>query len=256
MSERPKLVLITGGCKRIGAAIAARFASDGLTLALHGHTDAEPEEALAKYLEAANVEWHGFVADLASDADRTKLLQEVADHFGRVPDILVNNASLFEYDDWQNMDEANLLSHLKVNLIAPTLLTRALVEQSGEGAQPTIINIVDQRVRQPNGDQLSYTLSKQALAESIRSLASAFGARARINGVAPGLTLPTEDYDAAQMEQLESAMPLGELSEPADIADAVSYLAHAKVVTGQLLFVDGGAHMQHYERDFVFMGKD
>ena len=136
------------------------------------------------------------------------------------------------------------------------LLARELVARSGEDACPAIVCIADQRIRNPNGDQLAYTLSKQALAESVRTLARAFGSRARVNGVAPGLTIPTEDYDEAQLGRLSAAMPLSRLSAPRDIADAVLYLAHARAVTGQMLFVDGGAHMLAFERDFVFLAKD
>jgi len=118
------------------------------------------------------------------------------------------------------------------------------------------VHILDQRVRNPNGDQLSYTLSKQALAESVRTLAVALGHRARVNGVAPGLVIPTGEYGAGQVHAARDAMPLGLLPEPADIADAVLYLAQARTVTGQIVFVDGGANLKQFDRDFVFMGKD
>ena len=123
----------------------------------------------------------------------------------------------------------------------------------GNSFQPAIVHIVDQRVHNPNGDQLSYTLSKQALAESVRSLASAFGARARVNGVAPGLVIPTEDYSDAQMGRLNAAMPLGQLPDPDNVAEAVLYLARARDVTGQILYVDGGAHLKSYPRDFLHL---
>lgn len=256
MSAGPApLALVTGGFRRVGAAIAMELARAGHALALHGRSDLTPEPELAEALALQGTEWHGFAADLADCDAPQGLVDRVAAHFGRAPDLLVNNASLFEYDDWQSLTPRMLEEHFAVNLFAPMLLTRAVVAGAGEGRVPAIVQIIDQRVRNPNGDQLSYTLSKQALAESIRTLARAFGARARVNGVAPGLTLATSDYDEAQMQRLAARMPLNRLSAPGDIARAVRYLAQEPAITGQLLFVDGGAHMLSMERDFVFMDK-
>lgn len=251
----PPLALVTGGFRRVGAAIAAELARAGWALALHGRSDLTPEAELADTLAEHGTVWHGFAADLSDPSAAEALVTDAARHFGRAPLLLVNNASLFDYDDWPTMSAQMLHDHFAVNLFAPLLLTRAVVAAAGEGTQPGIVQIIDQRVRNPNGDQLSYTLSKQALAESIRTLARAFGARARVNGVAPGLTLATSDYDDAQMARLAARMPLGRLSAPGDIARAVRYLADEPAITGQLLFVDGGAHMLSLDRDFVFLDK-
>lgn len=249
----PRLALVTGGCRRLGAAISGALAQAGYSLALHGFSNIQPEDWLVEDMASLGTDWHGFLADLEHRDATQNLMDQVVAHFGRAPDVLINNASLFDYDDWETLGSDSLTRHFQTNLHAPLLLSKALVQASGERTQPVIINIVDQRVNNPNGDQLAYTLSKQALAESIRTMARAFGARARVNGVAPGLTIATKDYSAAQMQRLADDMPLGRLSLPSDIADAVLYLAHAKAVTGQLIFVDGGAHMLSYDRDFVFM---
>ena len=252
-ADRPKLALITGGCRRIGAAIAARFARDGWALALHGHSDSDPEKALADALATHDTDWRGFMADLDEPAACGRLVADVARHFGRAPDLLVNSASMFEYDDIGSVTADHLNAHLAVNLTAPVLLTQKLLELTDRA--PCIVNITDQRVRNPNGDQLSYTLSKQALSEAVRTLAISCGPHARINAVAPGLTIETDDFAAGQMEKLCDMMPLKICADPADVAEAVYYLAHARAVTGQTIYVDGGAHLTHYERDFVFLGK-
>lgn len=251
--DTSRLALVTGGCRRVGAAIAADLARNGWELALHGHSDAVPDTGLAEVLADADSRWHGFTADLAQAQAPAELMAQVVAHFGRAPDLLVNNASLFEFDDLASLTPQMLSDHFSVNTFAPVLLARELVAAAEDGAQPAIVQIIDQRVRNPNGDQLSYTLSKQALAESIRTLARAFGVCARVNGVAPGLTLATSDYDDAQMARLAARMPLGRLSTPQDIARAVRYLAEEPAITGQLLFVDGGAHMLSLDRDFVFL---
>ena len=247
------LALVTGGVRRLGAAIATRLAQAGYDLALSSHgagvLEPEPAEAIA----AAGVAWQHFSADLSDPANAEVLLADVVAHFDRAPDLLVNNAAMFGQDDWQAMDAGSLDAHFRLNLFSPLLLAKALVEAAGEGAQPCIVHILDQRVVNPNGDQLSYTLSKQALAASVRSTAAAFGARARVNGVAPGLVIPTDDYDAAQMAALAHAMPLGVLPDAGGVADAVVYLASAQHVTGQILFVDGGANLKSFPRDFMHL---
>jgi pteridine reductase len=250
--SRP-LALVTGGVRRLGAAIAARLAEAGYDLALTSHGSGEPEPALSAILEATDGAWQHFPADLSDPAIASPLIADVARHFGKAPDVLVNNAAMFGQDGWQAMDLASLDAHFRLNLYAPLLLAKALVTSADDRAQPCIINIVDQRVVNPNGDQLSYTLSKQALAASVRSMAAAFGNRARYNGVAPGLVIPTDDYSDALMAALARTMPLGALPEPTGVADAVAYLAAAKHVTGQIIFVDGGAHLKSYDRDFLHL---
>ncbi len=244
------LALVTGGMRRLGAAIAARLAVAGYDLALTSHGNAALEAELP-----SETGWQHFAADLADPANANALIAEVIAYFGRVPDLLVNNAALFGQDGWPDMDLASLEAHFRLNLFAPLLLSKALVEAAGETSQPVIIHILDQRIANPNGDQLSYTLSKQALAASVRSLAAALGSRARVNGIAPGLVLPTEDYDAAQIARLDAAMPLGALPTASAVADAVLYLAGARHTTGQVVFVDGGANLKSYPRDFMHLEK-
>jgi pteridine reductase len=247
------LALVTGGVRRLGAAIATRLAAAGYDLALSSHGDGTPEAVLADAVELAGVDWKHFAADLADPTNAEGLVGQVAKHFGRTPDLLVNNAAMFGQDDWQAMDAASLETHFRLNLFSPLLLAKALVEVSGESAQPAIIHIIDQRVVNPNGDQLSYTLSKQALAASVRSMAAALGRRARVNGVAPGLVIPTMDYGESQMDRLSATMPLGALPDAAGVADAVAYLAGARHVTGQIIFVDGGANLKSFPRDFMHL---
>jgi pteridine reductase len=250
--SRP-LALVTGGMRRLGAIIAARLVEAGYDLALSSHGDGLPEAALAKTLASAGSQWQHFAADLSDPTQVEPLIAAVCDHFGRSPDLLVNNAAMFGQDDWAAMDASTLTAHFQLNLFAPVLLSKALVAAAGEGQQPAIVHILDQRIQNPNGDQLSYTLSKQALAQSVRTLAMAFGPRARVNGVAPGLVIPTDDYNDAQMERLASEMPLGHLPDPANVAEAVLYLANARDVTGQILFVDGGANLKSFARDFMHL---
>lgn len=248
-----KLALVTAGCHRLGAVIAARLAEQGWALALHSHRATEPDRALAAALARHGTPWLNFVADLAEGAACRTLVDDVATHFGVAPKLLVNNASLFEWDDPETVTGDSLRRHFAVNSSAPVLLATRLAVLLPAEENGCVINIVDQRIRHPGADQLSYTLSKQALAGATETLARALAPRVRVNAVAPGLVLPTEDYRPAQLERLVAMMPLARLPEPDDVADAVLWLANAEASTAQTLFVDGGASLQSYARDFVFM---
>ncbi len=248
MSESRPLALVTGGLHRIGAAIAARLARAGFDLALHKRSPAEPDAALAAALTATGVTHHRFRQDLSQPGAAAALYDEVVARFGRAPSVIINNASLFSDTALATLTKDALAETLAVNLVTPVLLTQRLL---ASGAGGVVINILDQRVINPVPDQFAYTLSKQALWQATRSMAVAAAPAVRVNAVAPGLTLPTDDYAPGQMERLASAMPLGALPTPDAIADAALFLVNATSVTGQTIFVDGGANLRSYERDFV-----
>ena len=248
------VALVTGGWRRIGAAIARALAADGWDLALHAHHRDGLDPALARQLEQAGATVHGIAGDLV-DADAPELvMRETVNAFGRAPSLLVNSASIFRDDRLATLTADSLDLHMRTNLFAPLLLTKAFAATLGDG-EGSIVMLLDQRVRNPVPDQLAYSLSKQALHVSIRNLARDLAPRIRVNGVAPGLVLPTEDYDDAQWDRLTALMPLERLAAPADIAAAVVYLAHASAVTGQTIYVDSGANLEAFPRDFVYMGR-
>lgn len=230
-----KLALVTGGRRRLGAAIADALEGDGWTVARHSHID-----------DGSGV----IIGDLGDPDAPQRLIDTVVAHYGAAPTLLVSNAAIFGQDDAATADAGTLAAHHAINAQAPVLLALALAKAGSGGA---IVNILDQRVRNPNGDQLSYTLSKTALDGATRTLAVALAPLWRVNAVAPGLTLPTGDYDETQMVRLAAAMPLGLLPTPDAIADAVRYFAGACAVTGQTLFVDGGASLKSFDRDFMHL---
>ena len=250
-----RLALITGGHRRLGGVIAAGFARTGYSLAIHGSHDTRLDSALALTLDENGAEWDGFTADFADPESAEELVAKVAERFGRPPDILVNSAAIFGQDRLDNVSAEDLMRHYAVNCAAPALLTKAFATIPAGVADRCIVNILDQRIDHPHADQLAYTLSKSALAGLTRLSAASLAPHIRVNAVAPGLTIATRDYDEAQMERLQSAMPLGRLPLAEQIAEAVLYLAQASAVTGQTLYVDGGAHMRSYDRDFMHMGR-
>lgn len=249
------LALVTGGWRRIGAAIASGLAADGWDLALHAHHRDAFDPNLAATLAQVGGTIHGISGDLIEDGAPEMIVREAVNAFGRAPSLLVNSASIFRDDRLATLTAESLDAHLRTNLYAPLLLTQAFAAALGE-AQGSVVMLLDSRVRNPVPDQLSYSLSKQALHASLRNLARDLAPRIRVNGVAPGLVLPTDDYNDAQWLRLTGLMPLERLASPADIAAAVVYLARAEAVTGQTLFVDAGANLEAFPRDFVYMGRE
>lgn len=246
------LALVTGGHRRLGAHVALALAEAGCAIAVHGSHDAEPDTQLAAGLAQTGADWHGFVADFEQPESAGRLMRAVTDHFGRAPDILVNSAAMFGQDRLDSVTVDDLMRHYAVNCAAPVLLTRAFAEGASRAADRCVVNILDQRLANPHGDQLSYTLAKQALAGFTRIAARELAGRGiRVNAVAPGLTIATDDYDAERMDRMAGLMPLRRLPTPEQIAQAVLYLVHAQAVTGQVIAVDAGAHMESYARDFV-----
>jgi NAD(P)-dependent dehydrogenase (short-subunit alcohol dehydrogenase family) len=231
-----------------------RLARAGYALAIHGRFDAEPHRFLSECLAETGVPWAGFVADFAEAGAAEALIPAVIEHFGRAPDLLVNSASMFGEGDLASVNAEDLAQHHRVNVVAPVLLTQAFAaaERSGE-RDPAIVNILDQRLEQPHGDQLAYTLSKGGLEVFTRIAARTLAPGIRVNAVAPGLTLATYDYSLEQLKRLASLTPLGRLPVPEDVAEAVLYLARARSVTGQTIVVDAGAHMRSYDRDFLHL---
>lgn len=252
-APRP-IALVTGGWRRIGAAIARRLAEAGHDLVLHAHHAQSFEPAFADDLRGLGATVHAVEADLADMAAVEAMIPAAVAAAGRAPSVLVNCASAFHDDTLPTMDAQALDLHFRVNCFAPLILTRAFAAALGE-ADGAVVQIIDQRVRNPVPDQLSYTLSKQALHASVRTLARALAPRVRVNAVAPGLTLPTDDYDAGQWQRLIELMPLQRLSTPEDIAEAVLLLTTARAITGETLFVDAGANLEAYPRDFVHLAR-
>jgi NAD(P)-dependent dehydrogenase (short-subunit alcohol dehydrogenase family) len=244
-----------GQFRHTAIALAADKANQVVALCINPPAYETPGVTIARYqprrTSAKNV--HPLAADLADAEAVTHLPGEAMALAGRAPSLLVNCAALFREDKIMTVSASVLDAHLAVNLAAPVLLTRALADL-GEG-EASVVQILDQRVLNPVPDQLSYTLSKQALHAAVRTLARSLAPRIRVNAVAPGLTLPTPDYSDAQWARLTAMMPLERLADPTEIAEAVVFLAKARAITGQTIFVDGGAHLESYARDFVYLAQ-
>jgi NAD(P)-dependent dehydrogenase (short-subunit alcohol dehydrogenase family) len=239
-------VLVTGGARRIGAAIVRYLAGAGHQVAVHHHDSHDEAAALAAELGVALV-----TADLADPAETRGLVQAAATALGGPVEGLVNNASLFAWDALPVADFAGLDRHMHVNLGAPLILTSALAAQTGldEGA---VVNLLDQKLANPNPDFLTYTLSKAALAEATTLLAMALAPRVRVNAVSPGLSLPSLDQSEDEFARVSRANLLERRVALEDIARTIEYLLTARSVTGQNVFVDCGQRLVKREGDVMF----
>ena len=252
MPSRP-VVLVTGAARRIGRAIALDLAAHGHDIALHCHTLSDQAQATAHELRKLDARVEIFAADLADEAACRALVPAVVQAFGRV-DAVVNNASRFAYDDAPSFGHAEMDAHWRVNTAAPILLAQALhAHLTGRDASGCVINLLDQKLANPNPDYLSYTLSKAALDSATVMLAQALAPRLRVCGVSPGVTLLSGDMSDADFEAAHRLTPLQRSSTPADIAAAVRYLIGAPAVTGATLLVDGGQHLAAQPRDVAFL---
>ncbi len=250
-SPRP-VVLVTGGAQRIGRAIALCLADAGWDLAVHYRGSATQAAQLADELGARGAGAQVFAADLADEAQVRALLPSVAQRMGRV-DALVNNASVFDYDTADTLGVEPALRHYRINTLAPVLLAQALHGHLRERqARGCVVNLLDQKLWNPNPDHFSYTLSKAALRHAGTLLAQAFAPQLRVVAVAPGMTLGSPLIDAERLRRLQAAGPLGEGPTPADIADAVLFALRNRALSGCELLVDAGQHLQPRPRDFAF----
>lgn len=253
-SVRP-VVLVTGAARRIGRAIALDLAAHGHDIALHCHQASAESSATCEELRALGARAEVFAADLADEAACRALVPAIVQRLGRV-DALVNNASRFAYDDAASVGPAEMDAHWRVNTAAPVLLARALHEHlAARDASGCVVNLLDQKLANPNPDYFSYTLSKAALQSATVMLAQAFAPRLRVCGVAPGVTLLSGDMSEAEFERAHRLTPLQRSSTPEDIAGAVRYLLGARAVTGGTLLVDGGQHLAAQPRDVAFLVK-
>jgi pteridine reductase len=236
-----KVALITGGARRVGAAIARRLHGAGANVLLH-YRDSETEAAkLESELNALRPKSASRVkAELLAPIAPRALVSAARESFGRL-DILVNNASSFfpvgvgaiEPSHWEELIGSNVRAPLFIcQEAAPELSTH-------EGS---IINIVDIHAERPLKGYPIYSIAKAGLAALTRSLAIELAPRVRVNGVAPGAIAWPEDgqFDPAERERIIATTPLARIGSPEDIAQAVHFLACAPYVTGQIIAVDGG----------------
>lgn len=246
-------VLITGAAKRLGREIALNLARAGWRVAVHYRDSVEEaRKTVADCTELAGAS-ASFRANLANETAVRHLLPSVVEAFGHV-DALVNSASTFEHDTVASFSFAALEKHIRSNAGAAILLSQALHSHlASRDARGAVVNLLDQKLWNPNPDFLSYTLSKAALEAANTLLAMELAPRVRVVGVAPGLTLTSHMLSPEKFDALHKLAPLGHSSTAADVAATVAFALGNQSITGTTLLVDGGQHLMKFERDFSLM---
>lgn len=238
-----KVVLITGGARRVGAAICRTLHAGGANLLVHYRSSAEEARALQAELNAHRPDSVALVqANLLNIAHLPTLVQETVQRFGRL-DVLINNASSFFPTPVGDITEEAWDDLMGTNLKTPLFLSQAAAPhlRRSEGC---IVNIVDIHADRPMKNYVVYNAAKGGLVALTRSLARELGPEVRVNGIAPGAILWPEDdawSDELARHRIISTTLLKRSGEPEDIARAVRFLVEdAPYVTGQILAVDGG----------------
>ena len=246
-------MLVTGSARRIGRDVALRLARAGRDVAVHyRHSQDDAQQTVAE-CRALGAQAHAFQADLSDEAACRALVPAVVGHFGRL-DAVVNNASTFEYDDVASFSHASMERHWRANTAPALILAHALHEHLvGRDSTGCVVNLVDQKLWNPNPDYLSYTLSKAALEAANTMLAIALAPTVRVCGIAPGVTLVSGPMSETQLAQAQALTPLQRSSSAADVAHAVCFLLEAPAITGTTLIVDGGQHLSAQRRDVLYL---
>lgn len=234
-----KVVLVTGGARRIGGAICRTLGRSGYSIALHyGTSSAAAEQTAGRIHEDGGI-CATFACDLADVRATENLVPCVLEEFGRL-DVLINSVSIFEKS---SLEEGSLEiwdRHFAVNLKAPYILMRSFAHWAKEG---NIINMLDTHIVRNKTSHAAYLLSKKTLAELTKLAAVEFAPRIRVNAVAPGLILPPASQKTHYLDRLAKQVPLRRKGSVGHITHAISFLLENDYVTGQVIYEDGGEHL-------------
>jgi len=242
-SLQDKVVLITGGAKRVGAAICRLLHEEGASLMIHYRSSTSEARALQAELNLKRANSVAIIqGDLLNLAVLPSLVQETVHHFGRL-DVLINNASSYYATELGEIDDDQWEDLVGSNLKAPLFLSQAAAPELRK-QRGCIVNITDMHVERPKKGYIVYSVAKAGLVTLTKSLAHELSPEVRVNAVAPGPVMWPEDnpqFDEVYRQRVISQTLLKRIGEPTDVAKAVKFLIQdAPFITGQVIAVDGG----------------
>ncbi len=242
--------LVTGSATRLGQAMLLRLAARGADVVVHYASSADAATATVAKARALGVNAVALQADLLDAGAVAELVPRAAAALGKPLDVLVNNASIFEYDTLQTATADSWARHIDSNLRAPVFLTQAFAAQAPETgddgaplAMANVINMIDQRVRKPTPEFMTYSVAKAGLWAFTKTAAQALAPRIRVNGIGPGPTLIGSRQSEEHFANQRKATILERGSNPAEICRALDFILDSPGFTGQLLCMDGGQHL-------------
>jgi NAD(P)-dependent dehydrogenase (short-subunit alcohol dehydrogenase family) len=244
-------ILITGGARRIGAAISRRFGEAGWHVVIHCNRSRAEAEALMDTLPSAEV----VQCDLIDSEAGIAMIEDLA---ARLDDwrVLVNSASIFVPDEATGLDPETSRLSMRINAVSPVRMSQAFLKHAKSARGRRVIDITDQKLANPNPDFFSYTMSKHALAATVPMLAMTARADDRIYALAPGAILASHDQAAEEAEVSHRMNPLGRRTAPEEVAGAALFLAEGPLSSGQTLFVDSGQHLLSQPRDVMYLARE
>jgi NAD(P)-dependent dehydrogenase (short-subunit alcohol dehydrogenase family) len=244
-------VLVTGGARRIGQAVARAFGRAGWHVVIHHRGSATEANELAAELPSAEC----VSCDLSDGNAAVSMISDLA---ARLSDwrVLINNASVFRHDDSTRLEPDVLAEAITVNAESPVRMTQEFLTNARSRQGRRVIQVTDQKLINPNPDFLSYTMSKHALSATIAMMSMARSdPRDRIYGLAPGASLPSFDQQAQEHQVSGRLNLLGRLTDPDELAQAALFLSQGWLASGQTLLVDSGLHLTPTPRDVLFMAR-
>ena len=247
-----KLALVTGAGARIGRAMALYLGQHGYDVAVHYATSRSGADNVVADLSQMGRNAVALQADLLDESSVQNLIPAAMQALGGPITCLINNASIFEYDNITSATRNNWDRHMESNLRAPFVLTQALATTAPEPlydaqneplAQALVINMIDQRVRKLTPEFMTYTIAKMGLWAFTQTAARALAPKVRVNAIGPGPTLQGARQSANHFAAQRRNTILQRGAGTDDITGALGYFVNATAVTGQLLCVDGGQHL-------------
>jgi len=234
--------LVTGAAQRVGKGLAMAPAATGANVLIHYNRTAGPAEETAAAARALGIEAATGSADLGDPAGVAALVDDAASQLGPVR-ILVNSASGFPEDTLYDVELGQWNRTLALSLTAPMLLIQAVARSLSADLDGAVVNITDWRTARPYPDHFSYTVAKGALDVLTRAAALAAAPRLRVNAVALGAILPPPGKGSDYLRGLAGSLPLQRTGNVGMVADAVLHLVRNDFITGEIVRVDGGAHL-------------
>jgi len=237
LSVEGKNVLITGGAVRVGAALCRAFMKAGANVMIHcRNSRAEAETLREKLLSEYSVTCEIIVWDFSEP----RSVNDFWENLPVCPDILINSASVFSRAVLAEESLEDGMAQMNVNFWAPVEMMKQMYRRCSPAADPCVINMLDQAIVRASSDSFSYSVSKKALAEAVKTAALQFAPRLRVNGICPGPVLPPKGLEHLGMKKTLSVLPLGKPAALDDICDTALFLARNGSMTGAFVFVDCG----------------
>ena len=241
-TPKTRAVLVTGAAQRLGGAIAADLAAKGWPVIIHYNGSKDAAHQLKTAIETDGGRAEIVQADLSRAEEAERLIERSENLLGPIG-VLVNNASVFEWDNLSTATASTFAHHMDIHLKTPLILCQHFADRLPENAGGAIVNVVDARVLNPTPRHLTYTLSKSGLWNLPQALAEEFAPRIRVNAIGPGPILPQAGQSEEEFRARCAHLPMQRPASLREACDTVRFLLSQRAITGQMIALDGGEHI-------------